>query len=268
MDAHQVPSKWRTAAASPKCRLVPRPPFRPSPVLGEGLPAVSVSNGGEGSSRCRPVKLPLATFQLSVLCLTALGCSKLVDANTLNANSSLSTLRADARREGADSIARVQVALTSGQHTSASLIQRIDLGAVRQGESIRRTIVFENQTLQPITIDRFESSCECLTFKGLPLSIASRTQSRVELVLDLAGESDFHGNLGIVVRLFDGERIKAVFELNVSVSSDVNSGQKSRSESLSDTPRFPFKIVDSCQSFFELASWPPASGPNRDSRGA
>jgi hypothetical protein len=68
MDAHPVYSKWRTTATRPKCCSAARPPFPSSPVR------------GEGSSRCRPVKLPLANCQLSLLCLAAIGCSRQANA--------------------------------------------------------------------------------------------------------------------------------------------------------------------------------------------
>jgi hypothetical protein len=149
-------------------------PITPSPAMAEGLPAVSLPNGGAG-----------------------------------------------ARAQSSDDVPHVQI-LPTAQSSGNSHVQRIDLGTVRQGECIRRTIIVENLTSEDVAIHRFESSCECLALAGVPVAIHIGANARLDLVLDSRREPDFCGNLAIIITGFGGARRLVEMEVCVVVRDRKN----------------------------------------------
>lgn len=115
----------------------------------------------------------------------------------------------------------VQVSNIGAGAQGGAPAQRIDLGSVKQGGSIRKTISIENQTSALFTIDRIEASCECTSFPGLPLNVPAGGNGQLEIVADESHETEFHGGLGIQATAFDHTQPLFKFEIDINVEPRV-----------------------------------------------
>jgi hypothetical protein len=127
---------------------------------------------------------------------------------------------------------RVQIISVPDKSTVNSAVRHIDFGIVHQGECLRRTLIIENRTPKPMTIDRFDASCECLKPTGLPLTIAAGSEARLDVLFDERQELEFHGNLGIDFTAFYGSR--RAFGIVVDVAVVSSTAMKRGNESISE----------------------------------
>jgi hypothetical protein len=74
---------------------------------------------------------------------------------------------------------------------------KIDLGVVPPASRLRAEIHLFNPHSQKVTIERVETSCDCLQPLGLPWSISPNQMSIVPFEMDLGHEPRFRGGLGI-----------------------------------------------------------------------
>jgi hypothetical protein len=123
---------------------------------------------------------------------------------------------------GASSVGKIVVAVDD--ETASRAVQVVDFGRIRRGETGRLQIELINRTSRSLRIDRFETSCECLTLIGLPLTLAAFEKCTLELRLDQSHEKEFVGNLGINLGCYSGNR--CVFEIRADAS--IVSGESSR----------------------------------------
>ena len=102
--------------------------------------------------------------------------------------------------------------------------QAINLGTVRWGESVRRTLSVENNTADPAVIDGYDTSCECLRLVGLPLAVASGGEARFAVLLNETDEHDFRGTLGIAVRVHCGSARTFLMNVEAAIVPPEGSG--------------------------------------------
>jgi hypothetical protein len=86
-------------------------------------------------------------------------------------------------------------------------VQRVELGTLRRGEQLHRTIMLSNRTSKLATIDRFEISCDCLTITALPVEIPPAAEHRLEFAIDETRDTQFAGDLGVDVIGYNGSRL-------------------------------------------------------------
>jgi hypothetical protein len=158
------------------------------------------------------------THGVVFLCCLSLGCSsrarsgQSADAFSLTVVDSAAPNQASASVE----IANLVISATTEENSLGPIAQTVNLGVVRQGDCVRRNLVVENRSLNPVTIDRFEASCDCLTLVGLPLTVAAHGKSNLEVELNQSHEREFHGELGVDAICYSGER--PVFRLIADIS--------------------------------------------------
>ena len=150
--------------------------------------------------------------------------------------------------------------LTANETTGELPVQRIDLGSVRQGELYHCTIIIENGTPSPVTIDRIDSSCNCSSFTNLPRSIPAARSTSLEVVVDERHERFFTGNLGILVRMYAGADLTAKAELLVQVAPSVQVDRSRASRSMVSTRQAA--VVSRARS----ADVPPADQTNHSNK--
>jgi hypothetical protein len=138
------------------------------------------------------------------------GCSKATGQSAVASDSSV------ALSERGDGIPRIQI-LPPDKTTGELSVQRIDLGSVGQGETLRRTIIIENRTSNPITIDRFDSSCDCLKFRAVPISIGVGANARLQASVDERNDSSFHGALRVQVTAYAAAAAALKFDVCLSI---------------------------------------------------
>lgn len=136
------------------------------------------------------------------------GCSK----------SSTGTTAYSPQSQNAKQGSVIRVTSLGGTRQDDAPSQRIELGPIKQGKSIRKTIAVENQTSAPFTIDRIEASCECTSFQGLPLAVSAGGNGLLTIVADESHETDFHGSLGIQATMFDHMQPLVKFEIDLVVN--------------------------------------------------
>jgi hypothetical protein len=124
-----------------------------------------------------------------------------------------------------ENILCVQILSSTFQTSANPPLQRIDIGTVRQGDTVRRTLIVKNLTQTQVVIDRFETSCDCLKLTGVPMTIDAGKESRIAAELDESHESEFCGNLAIEA---NGYRAAAP-ALRLLVSANVVAGPDDRS---------------------------------------
>lgn len=121
------------------------------------------------------------------------------------------------RSQNANSGSVIQVSsLVAAEHDDVP-VQRIDLGSIKQGDSIRKSISIENQTSAPFTINHIEASCECTSFPGLPLPVPAGGSNQLTIVADESHETEFHGSLGIQATAADETQSLFKFEIDLVV---------------------------------------------------
>jgi hypothetical protein len=130
----------------------------------------------------------------------SVGCStNAVDAQPIAAPVQATNIwRASDGRFGSDEIIRARI-VPNSDRASQGDAQRFDLGTVRQGADIHRTLVVENCTSGLLTIDRFKVSCDCLTISGFPAAVPPGATVPFKLKFDGSNEKEFHGGLRIEV---------------------------------------------------------------------
>jgi hypothetical protein len=149
----------------------------------------------------------LAAYVVSVFCLAAIGCSRQANAIQMAAPSA-NQKAVNTGAEQGGIIPRLQILPASEQHSNRPRVQSIDLGTIRQGERLGHAIIIENRTSELVTIDRFDSSCECLTLTGLPLTIPARGNETLNVLADASSDDGFHGDLAIDLKFFAaGDRV-------------------------------------------------------------
>lgn len=169
-------------------------------------------------------RVPPALAFLALLCALLLspGCSQ------VSGQSEEAAVSKGAGAVSSDDIARLQV-LPADTTTGDMPVQRIDLGSIRQGASVSRTVIIENRTLEPVTIDRFESSCECLTLSALPLTVSPHGSAPIRVAADESREPEFHGDLAIDVSAFAAGSLLMRFQAYLSVRKDEAAGSGTNS---------------------------------------
>lgn len=85
----------------------------------------------------------------------------------------------------------------------ALLPATLNLGSVRQAETIPVTFSLANRTHQPVKLASVKTSCKCLNVMLGQTEIAPHEQVSLNGVLDLATEPNFVGRLAIRIRGFD-----------------------------------------------------------------
>jgi hypothetical protein len=168
----------------------------------------------------------LTAYVVSLFCLAAIGCSRQAGAIQVAAAPSESQQVVTSTGAAQRGITpRVQILPVASNPWENISVQRVDLGTVQQGESVRRTFIVENRTSQPITIDRFEPSCECLSIGGVPLTIAPASETLLELRFDGSRDVRFRGTLGIEVTAFARLNTPLRFEALITIGSTRNAAE-------------------------------------------
>lgn len=111
----------------------------------------------------------------------------------------------------------IQISSIAATSQDDAPAQRIDLGSIKQGGKIRKTVSIKNQTSSPFTIDHIEASCECMSFPGLPLSVPAGGNGELTITADESHETEFHGSLGIQATVFDHTQSLFKFEIDLNV---------------------------------------------------
>jgi hypothetical protein len=106
-----------------------------------------------------------------------------------------------------------------------SVESAISFGRVKQGGRAQRVIELSNNSDNEIQIERFHSSCPCLTVATNDNSIQAHGRTAVELALDMAEEADFTGHLAIEVEcLTSDQKLIGKFTVRVHVTPTAVSG--------------------------------------------
>jgi hypothetical protein len=163
----------------------------------------------------------IAMVLVFLLCSLSIGCSSRTGADQTDRRPILtnSDYPTSVSASPADTIPRLQIIALTNKNRLTSVVQSINLGVVRQGECILKTIVVENPMSEPITIGRFETSCDCLTLAGLPLTISAHGEAILELQLDQSNEKTFSGDLGINVNCYSDDQLVLALRADLSVAS-------------------------------------------------
>jgi hypothetical protein len=78
--------------------------------------------------------------------------------------------------------------------------QLVDLGVLSRGECRGSTLWLTNEGTTPVEIETVESTCHCLKLEGARRTVSPSETIRTTVVLDLANEPSFTGNLRIKVQ--------------------------------------------------------------------
>jgi hypothetical protein len=78
----------------------------------------------------------------------------------------------------------------------------VSLGVLSSGQKSRTDFTLVNRTSQPLTIERIETSCPCLTTALASTSIGPGEKKVLSLEFDSSAEPDFHGGLSMDVTGF------------------------------------------------------------------
>jgi hypothetical protein len=89
---------------------------------------------------------------------------------------------------------------------------RIDLGTALLDDVLRREISLTNPDHHAVDLVRFRSSCECASISPGEITVPAGGQGAVELMVDLAREGNFTGQLGIEIDGYDSQE-NVVFRL-------------------------------------------------------
>jgi hypothetical protein len=135
----------------------------------------------------------LTVPSLLAVLVIVIGCSK-VDARADESPQMAEFAKSDLQT--ADRVLRIHI-LTPNPSSGELPVQRMNLGSVHQGVTLRRTLIVENCTAEPVKIDIFESSCECITLRDCAATIGRGDCAAFQLVFDSRNEPPFRGVLGV-----------------------------------------------------------------------
>jgi hypothetical protein len=145
------------------------------------------------------------------------GCSPSATAITANPTES----------QGSSLKSVIQVSSLGDTSQDGAPAQRIDLGSIKQGSTVRKMVSIENHTSSPISIDHIEASCECTSFPNLPLNVPAGGSGQLKIIADESHETEFHGDLAIQATAFDHTRPLFKFEIDLSVGATKSKSQPS-----------------------------------------
>lgn len=94
----------------------------------------------------------------------------------------------------------------------------IDVGNVTTNETDSRTLVLVNDGADEAVVDRFVSTCECTSIKGLPVLIPPYGRINVEVFSDWSSDPLFKGGLAIEIEFFSGKRSKGMLSVRANVA--------------------------------------------------
>jgi hypothetical protein len=80
---------------------------------------------------------------------------------------------------------------------------RIELGNMDASRRIERSVLFENRSRECVTIARIKTDCECVRLEANSSRFEPNAKARGVLVVDLTGDPEFKGSLGVPVTGFD-----------------------------------------------------------------
>lgn len=101
----------------------------------------------------------------------------------------------------------------------------INLGVVRQGESVRHTAWLRNNSKTAVHITDIKKSCECLEVELAEKTIEPNQRTLVDVRYDGAKEPDFVGSLQIEVELLgDDQAPVGMIEVPVEVIPGAKKG--------------------------------------------
>jgi hypothetical protein len=104
--------------------------------------------------------------------------------------------------------------------------QTLDLGVVSQRGQKQETVWLTNGTNEPVEVAGVQTSCPCLKVDIKQRLIGALEKVSARVLLDLAGEPDFVGNLGIDVNgVKDTGKIAFAFVVNVQVHRQQDNGK-------------------------------------------
>jgi hypothetical protein len=80
---------------------------------------------------------------------------------------------------------------------------QIDLGDMDASRRIERSVLLKNISISPVSIDRVDANCECVTIVGALVTIQPHQTASVKLAVDLRDDLEFKGSLGVPTTGFD-----------------------------------------------------------------
>ena len=98
--------------------------------------------------------------------------------------------------------------------TSSELLLNVDLGIVKQGDSLAHRCWLRNTTKSPLQIVKLTSSCECVSVSVQDYILNVQERTLLTIHFDGTKESDFTGSLAITVEAAD-ENGSVVARLNI-----------------------------------------------------
>jgi hypothetical protein len=75
----------------------------------------------------------------------------------------------------------------------------IELGVLQPGQSARRSLTVRNTLSEPLPLERFETSCPCTRFRGIPIYMGPNETRELEVSFDPPEDPDFQGALCVNV---------------------------------------------------------------------
>jgi Protein of unknown function (DUF1573) len=98
------------------------------------------------------------------------------------------------------------------------------LGVVDRGQKAKAPFTLVNHGSQPVTVDRIETSCPCLTATPGSIRISPGERKVLAVEFDPSAEPDFRGGLSIDVTGYEGERETFHTHVNLNVRAESPKG--------------------------------------------
>lgn len=105
----------------------------------------------------------------------------------------------------------------------------VDLGVIERGRPAEGSVLLQNNLSQPLALDRVNTSCPCIRFAPVPVTIGGGEAATLAVKFDPASDPEFGGGLGVEVVGYerDGrEMFKTRVDLEVRPSGTGLPGRK------------------------------------------
>jgi hypothetical protein len=75
----------------------------------------------------------------------------------------------------------------------------VELGVLGPGQSARRPVILENALSDEITLQRVETSCDCVVVVGPPVCLAPKQAKAIDVSFDPSMDPEYRGALGVLL---------------------------------------------------------------------